>query len=43
MPTATGAFIGADLIREVAFELNRRAAIHIPGDVRQSVRGMAER
>ncbi|HJP12838.1 MAG TPA: fumarate hydratase [Nitrospinota bacterium] len=43
MPTATGAFIGADLTREVAFELNRRAAIHIPGDVRQSVRGMAER
>ena len=43
MPVTTGTSIGADLIREVAFELNRRAAIHIPDDVRTSIRGMAER
>ena len=43
MPTTTGASISADLIREVAFELNRRAAIHIPDDVRENIRGMAER
>lgn len=43
MPVTTGTSIGADLIREVAFELNRRAAIHIPNDVRTSIRGMAER
>ena len=41
MTTTTA--IGADLIREVAFELNRRAAIHIPNDVRTSIRSMAER
>ena len=43
MPATTDAAIGADLIREVALELNRRAAIHIPNDVRDNIRGMAER
>lgn len=43
MPITTDTTIGADLIEEVAFELNRRAAIHIPQDVRGSIQTMAER
>jgi L(+)-tartrate dehydratase alpha subunit len=43
MPSATGATISADLILAVAYELNRRAAIHIPNDVRDSIRDMADR
>ena len=43
MPTLETHAISSELIREVAFELNRRAAIGIPKDVGDSIADMAER
>ena len=43
MPTVETQAISSKLIREVAFELNRRAAIGIPKDVGDSIADMAER
>ena len=43
MPTVEMHAISSELIREVAFELNRRAAIGIPKDVGDSIADMAER
>jgi len=43
MPTTEATAIRGDLIREVAFELNRRAAIGIPRDVGDSISALAER
>src|SRR3989338_2303332 len=43
MRTTEAAAIRAGLIREVAFELNRRAAIAIPRDVESSIGDLARR
>ncbi|MBI2132779.1 MAG: fumarate hydratase, partial [Candidatus Tectomicrobia bacterium] len=43
MRTTEAAAIQPGLIREVAFELNRRAAIAIPRDVENSISGLAQR
>ncbi len=43
MPTMEARAIRSERIREVAFELNRRAAIGIPRDVGECITGMAER
>ncbi|MEE9275253.1 MAG: fumarate hydratase [bacterium] len=42
MPVTESA-VGSDLLREVAFELNRRAAISIPADVRDYIDALARR
>lgn len=39
----TETVISSELIREVAVELNRRAAIAIPSDVKKNIRSLAER
>ena len=43
MPTMEKNAISSELVREVAYELNRRAAIGIPRDVGEHIADMAER